>query len=102
MMGHVGAQFPRYNGNVQRKTSSSPCKEASTFYYQSDGTGRDSYVLKNNGGLRPEYNIRASGDRIFRDSLRSDQQSPIKHFKDPISDRADITSYMNWPSTQGK
>jgi hypothetical protein len=33
MMGHVGAQFPRYNGNVQRKTSSSPCKEASTFYY---------------------------------------------------------------------
>lgn len=71
-MGHIGVHFPRYNSNVPRKASSSPCKEATTFYYQSDGTGRDSYVLKNNGGLRPEYNIRVSGDRIFRDSLRAD------------------------------
>ena len=46
-----------------------PRKEATTFYYQSDGSGRDSYVLKNNGGLRMEYDVRSSGE-IFRTSLR--------------------------------
>jgi hypothetical protein len=33
MMGHIGVHFPRYNSNVPRKASSSPCKEATTFYY---------------------------------------------------------------------
>ena len=60
------------------------------------------YVLNNNGGYRPEYNIRDSGDMLFKHSLRSNKKSDLKHFKDPISDRADITTYMNWPSTIGK
>ena len=71
-MGHGGMHFFKYNSNVHRRKSPSPRKEATTFYYQSDGSGRDTYVLKDNGGLRTEYNVRLSGDRVFRDSLRSD------------------------------
>ena len=26
----------------------------------------------------------------------------LKHFKDPVSDRADMTTYMNWPTSHGK
>ena len=76
-------------------------KEPTTFYYQSDGSGRDSYVLKDNGGLRFEFNVRDSGDRIFKHSLRSHLRSPIKHYKD-MSDRGDITTYMNWKSQTGR
>jgi hypothetical protein len=90
----------KYNSNVTRRVSPSPRKEASTFYYQSDGSGRDSYVLKNNGGLRPEYSVRNSGDNIFKDSLRRDSKSPVKYFMDP-SQKADITTYLNWKSKQG-
>lgn len=101
-MGHQGVHLKQFNSsNVSRRQSPSPCKEATTFYYQSDGTGRDSYILKNNGGLRWEHNVRESGDRIFRSSLRSDQQSPLKHFADPIADKADITNYRNWKSGIG-
>lgn len=64
-----------------------------THYYQSDGSGRDSYVLKHNGGYRPEYNIKLSGDRIFKDSLRNNSKSPVKYFKDPVSEQADFTTY---------
>jgi len=101
-MGHTGVQFYRYNSNASKRKSPSPKKEATSFYYQSDGSGRDSYVLKNNGGLRYEYDIRQSGDRVFKDSLRNDKKSPVKHFKDPVFDRADITTYMNWKSINGK
>ena len=71
-MGHTGVHFYKYNNPVTSRRSPSPTKEATTFYYQSDGSGRDSYVLKNNGGLRFEYDVRQSGDRVFKDSLRSD------------------------------
>jgi hypothetical protein len=38
----------------------------------SDGTGRDSYVLQDNGGSRPEYNkYNKSPDTVFACSLRS-------------------------------
>ena len=38
----------------------------------SDGTGRDSYVLQDNGGSRPEYNkYNKSPDTVFASSLRS-------------------------------
>ena len=100
-MGHRGIHFARYNSNVQRK-SPSPHKPPPTHYYMSDGSGRDSYVLKNNGGSRQEYKSRELGDHVFYDSLRSDQRSPLRHFVDPENDRAEITSYLNWPSIEGK
>ena len=79
-MGHQGVHLAKYNSNVSQRRSPSPRMEATTFYYKSDGSGRDSYVLKHNGGLRVEYNNRMNGDVVFRDSLRSDQKSPLKHF----------------------
>ena len=83
-MGHNGVHQHIYNSTVTRRTGPcSPQKEPSTFYYQSDGTGRDSYVLQNNGGYRMEYDCKMNGDYIFKDSLRSARKSPIKHFSDP-------------------
>jgi len=68
-----------------------------------DGSGRDSYVVQDNGGLRPEYDKRhGSPQRIFAGSLRSGEKSPLKYFKDAFRDRADITCYRNWISTRGK
>lgn len=73
-------------------------KNPPTFYYQSDGTGRDSYVLADNGGYRPEYDkYHKSNEQIFIGSLRNNVRSPLK-YKPDAYDRADITSYLNWPS----
>ena len=59
-MCNAGVHQRRFNNfstkvDEVRKSRSPPHREASTFYYASDGTGRDSYVLMDNGGLRPEY-----------------------------------------------
>lgn len=70
-MGHAGVHFRPYASNAFSQTSQSPKKEASTFYYQSDGSGRDTYVLQNNGGLRFEYSSKNNGDKLFKSTLRS-------------------------------
>jgi hypothetical protein len=49
--------------------SSSPRKEAVAFEYRSDGTGRDSYILMNSGGLKNNY-YNMTGEKFFKDSLR--------------------------------
>ena len=98
-LGHQGVHLQRYNRPQGKEVRSrSPAhKDAPTFYYQSDGSGRDSYVLMDNGGYRPEYaKYNKSPQKIFADSLRSDQKSPLKYFKDAVRDKADITSYLNW------
>ena len=50
------------NGMMNRKPRRSPhrnrtlgAKPAPAFYYKSDGSGRDSYVIKNNGGLVNDF-----------------------------------------------
>ena len=53
-MGHQGVHLSS-KGPGPKRHSPSPQKHATTWYYQSDGSGRDSYVLMDNGGLRPEY-----------------------------------------------
>lgn len=96
-MGHTGKQFSKYNSNVTQRKSPSPHKDAPTFYYMSDGSGRDSYVLQNNGGLRPDYDrLNKSPGKLFTESLRNGPKSPLKYFKDGMKDRADITTYLNW------
>ena len=42
-LGNHGVHFDRYNSGDHR--SSSPHKEATTNFYMSDGTGRDSYIV---------------------------------------------------------
>lgn len=103
MMGHHGVQLKQYNNsNGPPRPAPSPVKEATTFYYQSDGTGRDSYVLKNNGGLRPEYTGKATHDRIFKSSLRSETKSPLRSVRNPAAERANFDSYQNWHSVRSK
>ena len=49
-----------------------------------------------NGGLRPEYEKYKTKHSAFYDSLRKQEKSPIKYLKDPLKDKADITTYLNW------
>ena len=95
MMSHHGVQLKQYpSPQGPPKPTPSPAKDATTFYYQSDGTGRDTYVLKNNGGLRPEFNPKISGDRIFKRSLRSDARSPPRPVQsNPLTGRANFDTY---------
>jgi hypothetical protein len=56
-----------------------------------------------NGGLRPEYDRYHKNQlSTFYDSLRKTEKSPVKYLKDPLKDRADITSYLNWPSMRAR
>ena len=101
-MGHTGKHFSRYSSSAHQRPSPSPQRDATTFYYQSDGSGRDSYVLMDNGGLRPEYDrYNKSSQAIFASSLRNTKKSSVKYLKHPVKDRADITTYMNWASKTG-
>jgi hypothetical protein len=69
-LGNTGVHIRQYHGPASHSRSAS--KSPPTFYYQSDGTGRDSYVLMDNGGYRPEYDkYNKSNEKIFIDSLRS-------------------------------
>ena len=61
--------------------------------------------MRDNGGLRPEYDRNnPSPNRIIQGSLRNERKSPLRYFKDPSypTHKADITTYLNWGSTQGK
>jgi hypothetical protein len=101
-LGNQGVHMKQYNSSVTRRVMPTPRKEATTFYYQSDGTGRDSYVLKNNGGLRMEYEGKGSGDRMFRESLRSSEDFRRTFNIHRANDKSDITNYLNWSSTTGR
>ena len=50
--------------------SRGPLKDATSFTYRSDGSGRDSYVLKNSGGLVNEYGHTHRHDINFKAQLR--------------------------------
>lgn len=94
-MGHQGVHFSRYNSTVKLRPSPSPLRDPLTFQYISDGTGRDSYVLMDNGGYRPEYaKYNRPSEQLFMSTLRNDQKSPIKYFFDPVIDSADMTQYL--------
>ena len=51
-------------------------KPTPTFKYRSDGTGRDSYVLKNSGGLVQDFRI-SKADNVFASMLRTND-SPVR------------------------
>ena len=100
-LGHTGVHMNQFNSPITQRKVEAPRKEATTFYYQSDGTGRDSYVLKHNGGLRVEYNNKLNGDRVFRDSLRAEEWKNFGNIKSS-NDSSDITNYLNWTSNRGR
>jgi hypothetical protein len=71
-------------------------KEATAFDYISDGSGRDSYILQNSGGLKREYK---GGHANFTGSLRQHEDTPYINMK--LQSRLhpwqkDITQFLNW------
>lgn len=52
-----------------KRESPSPRKEAMPFEYRSDGSGRDSYILHNSGGLKNKMSGLTS-DKLFKSTLR--------------------------------
>ena len=48
---------------------SSPRKDGIALEYRSDGSGRDSYILHNSGGLK-NTPLHLTGDRFFKQTLR--------------------------------
>lgn len=85
---------PHDNGGSQ-----SPRKDAVAIEYRSDGTGRDSYIVANSGGLKNDY-MGHIGERSFKDSLRQQEHVPFRRIKHRWE--SDITDYLNWPSPRGK
>lgn len=79
-----------------------PSKQAAVVTYLPDGSGRDSYVAKNSGGLVNDY-CRDSerGDVAFVGSLRKQSRNLLPYFRDSGAD-ANITNYLNWPSSSAK
>lgn len=59
-------------------------------------------MLNNNGGYRPEFDIKVSGDRFFKSSLRTYSKSPNRSITSPVSELANFDSYQRWQSNLGK
>ena len=74
-------------GNVHLKPSK-------PINYRSDGTGRDSYVIQNSGGLVSDYRS-IPVEQNFKSSLRFNPQSPLKVSSDKPWG-AEITDFLNW------
>lgn len=62
--------------NMYGTTSSSntsPRREPMTVEYRSDGTGRDSYIVCNSGGLKQIFN-KTHCEQFFKNSLRQSER----------------------------
>lgn len=53
-----------------RSHCASPRKDAMTFHYMADGTGRDGYVIRGDGGLHANYKSIGASKEFIR-SLRN-------------------------------
>ena len=89
-------------GIASATVSSSPRKNAMPVEYRSDGTGRDSYIVCNSGGLQTPFN-KTCGDRFFKDSLRFSEKPLFKSQRNGRLNKfiaqpfqVDITQYRNW------
>lgn len=50
--------------------NASPTKVPTTVFYPADGTGRDSYVANDSGGMIGSYNTKGN-QKLFLNSLRN-------------------------------
>lgn len=60
----------RPHRHVLTKKDHSPLKEAMRINYRADGTGRDTYVVSNSGGLVNDYGHSMPKDALFKKNLR--------------------------------
>lgn len=90
---------PFLNTNVNRNLS--PLKEAVSFTYHSDGSGRDSYVVQNSGGLVADYGASRKSEIVFKNSLRRQTYDVLPNtINQPY--KSDITNYLNWVTPKVK
>ncbi|CDW77992.1 UNKNOWN [Stylonychia lemnae] len=77
--------------------SPSPLKDAVAFQYRPDGTGRDTYIYCNSGGLK-NTSFTPYDEKNFHNSLRTQELQSTKYsrLKPKWDQSADITSYLNW------
>lgn len=52
-------------------------KPTPSLKYKSDGTGRDSYVIQNSGGLINDFRS-SKADAVFKSQLRANVPSPLR------------------------
>lgn len=84
--------------NTLVNRDSSPLKPVMPVSYHSDGTGRDSYVVSNAGGLVHDFHGSSRSDVNFVASLRQQltRVMPTKVLP------ADITNYIGWQDPRTK
>ena len=75
-----------------KNRNAGPIKDAVPITYHSDGTGRDSYVISNSGGLYQDYGGSHRPDVRFQQSLRFQAKEVLPR----TNGEADITRFMNW------
>eukprot|EP00347_Sterkiella_histriomuscorum_P007231 403349757 len=77
--------------------SPSPKKESAAIQYRPDGTGRDSYIYANSGGMK-NISFAPYDERNYHNFLRSSAPQTTKYarLKPKWDQTADITSYLNW------
>jgi len=85
--------------NTLRDTKPKPVKDAMPLLYHADGTGRDTYVISNSGGLTHDYGKSLPKDSYFRSTLRYQPKSvlPCGSVRDS-SNGLDLTDYQSWPT----
>ena len=89
---------PFRNSFRNRVAMVSPQKAVMPVYYRSDGTGRDSYVIRGSGGMTSEFPITTRADVNFVGALRQQTIRDLpRHFK-----REDITNYLNCHDARNK
>ena len=80
-----------------KEREASPKKPVMPVNYHSDGSGRDTYVISNSGGLTKDYGITHAPDVHFRATLRDSPRELVPWRKNlGRSPSGDITTYRNW------
>ena len=81
-----------HNGNLSPRADPMPVN------YHADGSGRDTYVVSNAGGLVCDYFGSKRSDVNFMCSLREQTRSVVPRVYDP----ADITNYVGYLDPKAK
>ena len=86
------------NTAFNRDTFNSPLKHTMPVNYHADGTGRDTYVVSNSGGLALDFHGSSRSDVNFLAGLRkqSNRNLPTKY------DAGDITNYVGYQDPRNK
>ena len=83
---------PFKNTPFNRDAYNAPLKHVMPVNYHSDGTGRDTYVINNSGGLAHDFHGSTRSDVNFLAGLRVQQARVMPN----THDSADITNFVGW------